>query len=162
MYVNIIAKTDCKILSLPLTTLNHLVNKYAESNKKNATEKEIEEEKKRAQFFSTRVLIAQNRFSGGASYPVDYIKMENPNKFDSYLRKNLLKNVVMRIVLETRERKKKPRLGEVLHVYRSHKTDENASYIKEEFQQKFIKLYSGEEKDSDNENEKDVKYKLLF
>ena len=49
MYVNIFAKTDCKILSLPLTTLNHLVNKYAEGNTKNATEKEIEEEKKRAE-----------------------------------------------------------------------------------------------------------------
>ena len=63
------------------------------------------------------------------TYPVDYIKKEpskqkNHHVKESYeglkkkLSKNLLKNIVMRIVLETRERKNRPKLSEVINLYR--------------------------------------------
>ena len=74
--------------------------------------------------FTTRVLIAQNRYlKGERVYPVDYIKkepkvIEDPKLLSQIYRKNLLKNVVMRIVNETRERKRRPKLGEVISVYR--------------------------------------------
>ena len=45
-------------------------------------------------------------------------------------RENRLKNVVMRIVIEIRDRKKKPKLSDFLKVYRSKKDQPNA---KEEF-----------------------------
>ena len=70
------------------------------------------------------MLIAQNRYlKGERSYPVDYIKKEpkikeTPDVLAQINRKNLLKNVVMRIVNEIRERKRRPKLGEVISVYR--------------------------------------------
>jgi len=102
--------------------------------------------------FTTRVLIAQNRYlKGERSFPVDYIRMDLKIKNTvaeqaALFRKNLLKNVVMRLVVEGRERKKRPKLGEVLSVYRRKKHEPNA---KEAFQEKFIKLYGSEENNDD-------------
>lgn len=64
----------------------------------------------------------------------------------------------MRIVNEARERKRRPKLGEVISVYRRNKHQPGA---KEKFQEKFRKLYSNEDKDED-EIENDEKYKMLI
>jgi len=73
-------------------------------------------------------------------------------------RRNLLKNVVMRIVMGVRERKKRPKLSEVMDVWRKQKAEsDNPAEAKEKFQEKFIKLYSSEE--VMDEGEKDMKYK---
>lgn len=79
--------------------------------------------------------------------------------FDQTIRRNLLKNVVMRIVIEARERKRRPKLGEVIGVYRRHKNEPDA---KERFQEKFIKLYASNEDKQEDEIENDEKYKLLI
>ena len=78
--------------------------------------------------------------------------------FDERVRRNLLKNVVMRIIVEIRERKNRPKLEEVMAVYRKQKDEPNA---KEKFQEKFIKLYANDD-DQDGEEEKDMKYKQLI
>jgi len=57
-------------------------------------------------------------------------------------RDNAFKNVVMRIVIEIRERKKRPKLSDFLTFYRDKKHMPNA---KEEFQKKFRMLYSGDD-----------------
>lgn len=41
-------------------------------------------------------------------------------------RENSLKNVVMRIIIEIRERKKRPKLSDFLKVYREKKNQPNA------------------------------------
>ena len=82
--------------------------------------------------FTLRVSIAQNRYlKGERNYPVDYIKKipkveETAEMLSAITRKNLLKNVVMRIVNETRERKRRPKLGEVIAVYRTGMHEPNA------------------------------------
>ncbi len=109
-------------------------------------------------------MIAQNRYlKGERSYPVDYFKddrkeKETPEMFEERVRRNLLKNVVMRIIVEIRERKNRPKLEEVMAVYRKQKDEPNA---KEKFQEKFIKLYANDD-DQDGEEEKDMKYKQLI
>ena len=67
-----------------------------------------------------------------------------------------LKNVVMRIVIEIRERKKRPKLSDFMEVYRTKKAEPNA---KERFQKKFMMLYSGEEVDNTAE---DQKFRMLM
>ena len=64
-------------------------------------------------------------------------------------RENRFKNVVMRIVIEIRDRKKKPKLSDFLKVYKAKKDQPNA---KAEFQKKFMLLYSGEEADDKTED----------
>lgn len=71
-------------------------------------------------------------------------------------RRNLLKNVVMRIVMKVREDKKRPKLGDVLAIYRTKKYEPGA---KELFQEKFIKLYGNDAEESDEV--KDEKYSNL-
>ena len=73
-------------------------------------------------------------------------------------RRNLLKNTVMRIVLAVRERKKRPKLSEVMKVWREQKHLDNA---KEQFQEKFRKLYANDE-DGEEDDQKDEKYKNLL
>ena len=63
----------------------------------------------------------------------------------------------MRIVVEIWERKKRPKLGDVMKVYRSKKDEPNA---KQQFQEKFIKLYGNDEEAEDDA--KDEKYNLLI
>ena len=77
-------------------------------------------------------MIAQNRYlKGERSYPADYLKddrkeKETPEIFEERVRRNLLKNVVMRIVVEIRERKNRPKLEEVMAVYRKQKHEPDA------------------------------------
>ena len=47
-----------------------------------------------------------------------------------YMRQNILKNTIMRIIIEIRERKNRPKLSDFLAVYRMKKDEPNA---KEEF-----------------------------
>lgn len=93
---------------------------------------------------------------GERSFPVDYIKFDPKTKeetselLEKTSRRNLFKNVVLRIIMGVRERKKRPSLQEVMSVYRKQKADNpNAVDVKEKFQEKFIKLYSNEEQDED-------------
>ena len=64
-----------------------------------------------------------------------------------------MKNVVMRIVIEIRERKKRPKLSDFIAVYREKRNEckgdkaeqEAKQYeIKKEFQSKFKMLYGGD------------------
>ena len=50
-------------------------------------------------------------------------------------RENALKNVVMRIIIDIRERKKRPKLHDFIAVYREKKSEQgaNPASIKEEF-----------------------------
>lgn len=166
MYVKMQAITEVKVLALNYKTLMDLVSKHGEvSSAKDPHAAAIN--KQRLANFSTRVLIAQNRYlKGERSYPVDYVKkMENETSdiMERQHRRNLLKNVVMRIVDETRERKRRPKLGEVIKVYKKALENDpgNAAAVKQKFQEKFIKLYAGEDKEED-ENSKDEKYKHLI
>ena len=54
---------------------------------------------------------------------------------DQLLRENALKNVIMRIVIEIRERKKRPKLSDFIAVYREKKLEVGADpfSIKNEF-----------------------------
>ena len=74
-----------------------------------------------------------------------------------------MKNVVMRIVINIRERKQRPKLFEVMKVYRKKLYESNGAVhdIKTQFQEKFFKLYSGEVSD-DEDDDKDEKYKKLI
>ena len=45
---------------------------------------------------------------------------------DMNYRENALKNVVMRIIIDVRDRKKRPKLSDFLSVYRERKGEENA------------------------------------
>lgn len=74
-------------------------------------------------------------------------------------REIMFKNVVMRIVIDIRDRKKKPKLSDFLNVYRKKKDQPNA---KEEFQKKFLLLYAGEEADDNGEDEKFDKLMSYF
>lgn len=64
----------------------------------------------------------------------------------------------MRIVEEARERKRRPKLKDVLDVYRKQKHEPGA---KESFQDKFRKLYATDDR-NDDELEQDERYKLLI
>ena len=63
----------------------------------------------------------------------------------------------MRIVVETRERKNRPKLSEVMAIYTARKHEPNA---KASFQDKFVRLYGN--KEEVGEDEKDEKYKTLI
>lgn len=132
MYVEMKALTDVKVQMLSLDTLMQLVNKYGEVNSRIKNASAIKLEKERNQAFSMRVLIAQNRYLKGENqYPVDYLKndpkvKDSQEHFDKQDRRNLLKNVVMRIVVDIREQKKRPKLSEVMKVYESQKNEPDA------------------------------------
>ena len=91
-------------------------------------------------------MIAQNRYlKGERSFPVDYLRKDGDRKRaeaeqvkEKIYRRNLLKNVVMRMIIAIVERKNRPSLGEVMAVYRKKKHEPNA---KEQFQEKLRKLY---------------------
>ena len=70
-------------------------------------------------------------------------------------RENCLKNVIMRIIIEIRERKKRPKLADFIAVYREKKNEAGASQsmVKAEFQNKFRMLY-GEENEEKAEDRK--------
>ena len=114
--------------------------------------------------FSTKVKLAYNRYlKAERSYPLDYL-MKFPNKgtyeeedIDRIQRKNLLKNVTLRIINDIRERKKRPSLKDLVYQYELRKDQPNA---KEMFQNWLMKLYG--EQNEDEDNDKDEKYKLLI
>ena len=125
------ANSEVKMLSLSYKKLKELVCKYGEVQSNQIVEMTKKEQKLRIQKFATRVLIAQNRYlKAEMQYPVDYIKIE-PNQrnitqtlkdkvlLKKYRRRNILKNVVMRIIVENRERNSRPKLTDVLDVYRN-------------------------------------------
>ena len=62
-----------------------------------------------------------------------------------------LKNVVMRIIIEIRERKKRPKLSDFLKVYKSRQNEKDA---KDRFKKKFQMLYAGEANDNQQEDPK--------
>ena len=75
-------------------------------------------------------------------YPVDYIKIE-PNQrnitqtlldkdlLKKFKRRNLFKNVIMRIIVENRERNSRPKLTDVLNIYRNRlKETKNVKQVK--------------------------------
>lgn len=91
-------------------------------------------------YFQNKILKLEKKF------PLDYI-MKMPKTIaegttdDMSKRENALKNVVMNIIIEIRERKKRPKLTDFMKVYQSKKHEPNA---KELFQKKFRLLYSGD------------------
>ena len=75
---------------------------------------------------------------------------------EALYRNNCLKNVVMRIVFENREKKKLPKLADFIAIYREKKNEKGSDpqQVKGEFMKKFRMLYADEyEKKS-----KDKKY----
>jgi hypothetical protein len=64
------------------------------------------------------------------------------------LRENRLKNVALRIIIDIRERKRKPKLRDFIRKYKEKLDETNGSTeekkaAKEEFQRKFKLLYGG-------------------
>lgn len=119
------ALTETKILKLSIDDLMALVNKTSEytRNDKNELEKKLW-----VRDFSTKVKLAYNRYlKAERSYPLDYL-MKFPNKgtyeeedIDRIQRKNLLKNVTLRIINDIRERKKRPSLKDLVYQYELRK-----------------------------------------
>ena len=94
-------------------------------------------------------------------YPLDYI-MRVPQRIeqiddDAVHRQNQLKNVVMRIIIDIRDRKKKPKLKDFLQLYRTKK---NTAGSKEEYRKKFYLLYGTQKNEADVQE--DVKYDKLM
>ena len=117
MYVNMRAKSEVKLMFYSLAKLKEHITKYANAGN-----------------FATRVLIAQNKYikgtKGGDKYPVDYIYPTphgGEEELERLARIRRLKSVVMRIVLQIRERKQRPNLFEVMKVYKK-KLREHESY----------------------------------
>ena len=71
MYVNMRARTDCKILMITLDQLMELVNKFSTYTGQDKTEAE---KKLWVRDFSTRVSLAYNRYlKAERSFPLDYL-----------------------------------------------------------------------------------------
>ena len=79
--------------------------------------------------------------------------------------RNLYKNVIMRIVVENRERNSRPKLKEVLDVYRNRLKEmtnkDNIEALKKQFRDKLEKLYQDNPEDKDDDL-KDEKYQSLM
>ena len=74
----------------------------------------------------------------------------------------MYKNVIMRIVVENRERNSRPKLTEVLDVYRNRlKVATNKDELKAQFREKLERLYQNNHVDKDDDK-KDEKYKSLM
>ena len=100
MYVTMKAKSEVKLMFYSLVKLKEHIAKH--SNIGN---------------FATRVLIAQNKYikgtKGGDKYPLDYMySSQNGDQEENerLARIRRLKSVIMRIVLQIRERKQRPNL----------------------------------------------------
>jgi hypothetical protein len=140
MYVSIKVQKEAKLLELTQEKFQDIRDRYDQN-------------------FSTKVLSYQNRILKQAqTYPLDYI-MRVPHQTDDeiFRLENQIKNVVMRIVIEIRERKKKPKLKDFIQLY---KTKKNIKGSKEEFQKKFKLLYSLEA--DENEVGEDEKFDKLM
>lgn len=141
-YLNFRCQTDVKLLQLTNSQMNELIEKYEDKP------------------FGRDLLIFQNKIlKQERKFPCDYVmrlpkimKVSDPMAY----RENCLKNVVMRIIIEIRERKKRPQLSDFIEVYREKKNQPGADpkAIKEEFQNKFRMLYSNEKKDEKQNDKK--------
>lgn len=65
----------------------------------------------------------------------------------------------MRIVIEIKERKKRPKLGDFLNYYKERSNQPGA---KEDFQKKFLMLYGGQDMDEKVDDKKFDKLMLNF
>lgn len=105
MYVDVRCQKDTRILELKYDKLEEIKKRFAK------------------QGFHTKVLgFHQKILRQEKKYPLDYI-MQVPKTVSTIdegqaHRENRLKNVVMRIVIEIRDRKKKPKLSDFLKVYK--------------------------------------------
>ena len=146
MYVNIKVSKEAKILELTQEKFQEIRERYDK------------------QGFSTKVLAYQNRIlKKEQKYPLDYI-MVVPETVGSQslaqaLRENRLKNVAMRIAIDIRERRRKPKLRDFIQKYKEKLRDtDDKRAAKEEFQRKFRMLYGG----GNDENAEDVKFNKLM
>jgi hypothetical protein len=142
MYVNVRCQTDAKLLCLSHEKIKELIEKYADKP------------------FGRDLLIYQNKIlKQERKFPCDYV-MRLPSQLKytdgQAFRENCLKNVVMRIIVEDRERKKKPQMSDFIAVYRDKKNEPGASKetIKAEFQSKFRRLYGEAENEVKSEDKK--------
>ena len=110
-YVNFRCLTDAKLLTLTHEKMKQLIEKYED------------------QPFGQRLLIYQNKIlKQERKFPCDYVMHLPKNEIYSITdaqayRENCLKNVVMRIIIEIRERRKKPKLTDFIAVYREKKEE---------------------------------------
>ena len=128
--------TDVKLLVLPHQKMTQLIEKYEDKP------------------FGKNLLILQNKlFKLQRKYPCDYvvripryIMLGMKTSQDAIYRNNCLKNVVMRIVLENREKKKLPKLADFIAIYREKKNEKGSDQqqVKGEFMKKFRMLYADE------------------
>ena len=121
----------------------------------NSKIKEIQEKHSNTPW-SNNILFYQNRIrKQDKKFPVDYIQAipkSIPGFSDEMASRELtLKNVVMRIIIEIRERKKRPKLSDFLKVYKSRQNEKDA---KDRFKKKFQMLYAGEANDTQQEDPK--------
>lgn len=129
MYVNIRCSTDVKLLILTHQKMKELIQKYEDNP------------------FGRDMLIYQNKIlKQERKYPCDYVvRMPKNITFSDAQasRVNALKNVVMRIIIEIRDYKKRPKLADFIAVYREKRIENDGSKakIKQEFQNKFRLLY---------------------
>lgn len=151
MYVNIRCQKYTKLLVLDQAKMNEIQNKYEGIS------------------FSNKILSYQNKIlKKEQKFPLDYImsiqsKVEDPEKVEvmtnAFELENRLKNVVMRIVIEIKERKKRPKLGDFIQYYKERSNQPGA---KEEFQQKFLMLYGDQDINDKVEDKKFDKLMLNF
>ena len=82
--------------------------------------------------FGRDLLIYQNKIlKQEKKFPCDYVmklsRIEDQSVSDGQAaRENSLKNVVMRIIIEIRERKNRPKLSDFIAVYREKKAEQGA------------------------------------
>ena len=83
---------------------------------------------------------------------------------DQVYRENALKNVVMRIIIEIRERKKRPNLADFIAIYREKKNEPGASKdaVKKEFQNKFKMLYGDQGEASADQEKTDQQFGTMM
>lgn len=112
--------------------------------------------------FGRDLLIYQNKILKlERKYPCDYVARypkylrPNPPSDAANNRNNALKNVIMRIIINIRDRRKRPKLSDFIAVYREKKNekDADAMNVKREFQNKFHMLY-GEIQQKENVDRK--------
>lgn len=141
-YLNFKCQTDVKLLQLSNLQIKELIEKYEDKP------------------FGRDLLIYQNKIlKQERKFPCDYVMRlpKHMNCTDAMsFRENCLKNVVMRIVIEIRERKKRPKLSDFIEVYREKKSQQGADAvsIKQEFQNKFRMLYGSEKNEEKQQDRK--------
>ena len=117
MYVDVKALTEVKILELTITKMNEIRQKHADSS------------------FDLKILThSSNILKQDKKFPLDYIAQHfsestqelSDNDERAIRRENRFKNVVMRIIINIRERKKRPKLSDFLKVYKEKKDQPNA------------------------------------